>query len=751
MVTTFATSRSSGSRKTFYATISAFCVCTTFLTTPVAFANPTGGVIAFGGGSINTSGNKVTITQTGTDKGIINWSTFNIDTGQTTEFKQKNSNSISLNRIGDTNPSSIQGTLKANGKVILINPNGIAFGSNASVDVQGLIATTAGISDDDFKNSTGSYNFNIASPNSSAAVTNQSNNISIKNNGLLAFVAPSVENSGTITANTGKVSLAGGDTFTIDLNGDGLVQLAVGSSNTDTNVTNTGNIYASGGTVQISTQTASNVVDNLINMDGVVEAKTVKVSGDVIVLSGETDAANGVDGGAVTITGTDITVKSTGSVKADAARDGGTVTINGTHDVLIESGAEVSTAAVRDGGSISITAGDDLFIEDDAKVTSAGLRDGGSIALSATDDLLIGEDAQVLASGVQDGGTIDITAGDELTVKTGAKIDTAGLRDGGSITLDGSDVVIEGSVQIISTGLRDGGNIAIDGDNILIKDFATIDGSGLHANGAINVGNPEANVTIEKDVVIRGNLTVTPSNNSSPYQGNGGIDQGIDDDTTPGGGDDTTPGGGDDTTPGGGDDTTPGGGDDTTPGGGDDTTPGGGDDTTPGGGDDTTPGGGDDTTPGGGDDTTPGGGNDGNGGSGNPNPGNGGNGSPNGNGNPNPGSNGNGGNGNGGSSSNGGGSGGGNAFSGDFDFGFLEQDEDSTDEQLLTAADQALPQNPMAEPYNLTENEQELSLLPSGNEGNGEGSEPNLEPAAGGNPNGGNPVQFGNGYLGYNQ
>ena len=55
-----------------------------------------------------------------------------------------------LNRVRGQDPSVILGTLSSNGRVFLINPNGILFGRDSRVDVQGLTASTLALSDADF-------------------------------------------------------------------------------------------------------------------------------------------------------------------------------------------------------------------------------------------------------------------------------------------------------------------------------------------------------------------------------------------------------------------------------------------------------------------------------------------------------------------------------------------------------------------------------------------------------------------------
>ena len=59
-----------------------------------------------------------------------------------------------------------------------------------------------------------------------AAISN-AGNITIRQAGLAALVAPQVRNSGTITAQLGRVILGGATTHTLDMYGDGLVALNV--------------------------------------------------------------------------------------------------------------------------------------------------------------------------------------------------------------------------------------------------------------------------------------------------------------------------------------------------------------------------------------------------------------------------------------------------------------------------------------------------------------------------------------------
>src|SRR5476649_2159328 len=124
-----------------------FFVC--FLSPVAVFANPQGGTVSSGSASIVTLGNTLDINQT-SQRAVIDWRSFNIAPNETTNFNQPNANAVTLNRVNNGNPSEILGNLHANGDVILVNPNGVFFGQGSKVDVNGLVATTANISNSAF-------------------------------------------------------------------------------------------------------------------------------------------------------------------------------------------------------------------------------------------------------------------------------------------------------------------------------------------------------------------------------------------------------------------------------------------------------------------------------------------------------------------------------------------------------------------------------------------------------------------------
>ena len=92
-----------------------------------ALANPTGAKVA--NGSVQFAApNASTLNITNTPGAIINWQGFSIGRGELTSFLQQNANSAVLNRVIGANPSNILGNLLSNGRVFLINANGMVFG-----------------------------------------------------------------------------------------------------------------------------------------------------------------------------------------------------------------------------------------------------------------------------------------------------------------------------------------------------------------------------------------------------------------------------------------------------------------------------------------------------------------------------------------------------------------------------------------------------------------------------------------------
>ncbi|MDP1526514.1 MAG: filamentous hemagglutinin N-terminal domain-containing protein [Rhodocyclaceae bacterium] len=264
---------------------------------------PTGGTIVAGRGNIAQSGSAMTVTQS-SQQMIANWQSFSIGSAASVTFDQPNAAAVALNRVTGTSASIIEGALRANGQVFLLNPNGVLFGNGARVDVGGLVASSLQMANEDFL--AGRYRF-TAGPLAGAVVNAGSIHAP---GGVVALIAPEVRNTGTIIADGGTAVLAAGKTVTLDFVGDGLVQLKVDEAAVNALADNRGLIRADGGLVMMSTQAADDLMSNVVNNEGILQAQTVENrAGRILLLAGmaegetrvsgtlDASAPNGGDGG----------------------------------------------------------------------------------------------------------------------------------------------------------------------------------------------------------------------------------------------------------------------------------------------------------------------------------------------------------------------------------------------------------------------------------------------------------------------
>src|SRR5690349_11822912 len=185
----------------------------------VAYANPVGPVVVSGQAGFSSQGKLLSVTNT--PGAIVNWQQFSIGAGETTRFIQQSAASAVLNRVTGIDPSSILGTLQSNGRVFLINPNGILFGAGARVDTAGLVASTLNISNEDFLG--GRLNF-VGDPARAAAVVNQGA-ISASPGGRVFLIGSAVDNQGVITAPNGDIALASGSSVRVTDSAGGRLQV----------------------------------------------------------------------------------------------------------------------------------------------------------------------------------------------------------------------------------------------------------------------------------------------------------------------------------------------------------------------------------------------------------------------------------------------------------------------------------------------------------------------------------------------
>lgn len=241
--------------------------------------------------------------QTVSDGTIANFTQFGISSGRSldTTFTD-GSGGKALFRVGAGAPASVfNGPWGSNGKIFLINPNGIIFGSGAQLNMAGLTASTLNLTDADFNTGrlgTNEYIFSGTGANG-AAVVNQA---LLSPGGYVALIGSHVVNDtgAKIVANLGQIALAAGESVTLNLDAQGIVNVVINDTalfDTASNagVENHGTLSAPGKSVILTAKTLNSVFDHAINNDGIIEATTIGVDHGKVVLFGDSSVAGDGD------------------------------------------------------------------------------------------------------------------------------------------------------------------------------------------------------------------------------------------------------------------------------------------------------------------------------------------------------------------------------------------------------------------------------------------------------------------------
>ena len=471
-------------------------------------ANPLDGTVVMGQAQIaQAASGQMRITQA-TDRAIINWQSFGIAPGESVRFIQPSTSSAMLNRVVGNDPSSILGSMSANGRVYLVNQNGVFIGRDAQIDVAGLVLSTANISNANF--AAGRMNFD--QPGKPGASIVNEGRITAAQGGLVAMVAPGVENRGVISARFGQVMLAGARTFSLDLYGDGLVNIAIKPGEladiTDASgtplahyVNNSGQITAEGGRVWLSASTARNLVNGSVNISGGIRAtreasrggEITVLGGDKLDISGTLDATGTAEGGRIAASATSVALGSASVLNASGGSGGGTVSVGGS----LRGEAPVPGAPAT-ASRLDVAPG--ARIKADA---SGPVGNGGTVVLWSEDGTRFQGRASARAGAAGgDGGLIEVSGKRSLDFR-GLADASAAHGKAGTLLLD------PGSLTVADSGT--GGFSALGADSVVAAD--TI--NGVLSSGTSVVLSAIDGITVvsqidARSLAIRGaNLTLS--------------------------------------------------------------------------------------------------------------------------------------------------------------------------------------------------------------------------------------------------
>ncbi len=465
------------------------------------------------------------------DRAIIDYTGFDIGRHETVRFIQPGASATVMNRINSARPTTIDGTLKANGHVYLLNPNGILFSGTSMVQTGGLTAAAATMSNSDFL--AGRDRFTDVR----GAVVNQG---TITTDNAARLIGQRVVNAGVISAGgqDGVVAMVSGGDVTLTPRGDTMSihvapsNLAAPIADGRAGVENTGRVSAPKGR---SIMLAGDIYSLAVRQTGTVRARNITVEGrgsGEVQVSGRLDAsARGVGGtgGGIDVNGARVTL-SAADLDASGARAGGEVHVNdsphavgSTQSTSIDSASRLTADATRrgDGGTVSVGSGGGTEFHGLASARGGSVSgDGGFIETSGKSDLNIDGarvDAGVDAHGAKPGSwLVDPT---DFTVNGGNVATFTGALD------MGMNVTIE-----TGSGGADAGNVTIDA---AITKSAGSDATltlraenNVIVNQAITSSAGALNLDVQANTAGNGNTDVNPDSGDFNLNNDGGANLG---------------------------------------------------------------------------------------------------------------------------------------------------------------------------------------------------------------------------------
>ncbi|WP_084312743.1 two-partner secretion domain-containing protein, partial [Pseudomonas jinjuensis] len=469
-----------------------------------ALAGPTGGVVAGGTATIDQSAALQTIINQATKKAVINWQEFDIPANELVKFVQAAGNdSVTLNRVLSNKFSNIQGALEANGNIFLINPNGIVFGANAKVDVAGLLASTLDVDPASFM-SGDSLSFSQVQGKELASISNQGE-IKVGDGGFVYLVAPKVDNSGMVIANIGRVTMAAGNRFNVDLQGSGLInfnvsadQLGSATGNAKVGVDNSGEIKAQN--VLLQGNIAKDLMSSVVNNTGVIEATSLTINAAEIEQAGQIKAAAGT----VNLTASDSIRTADGSstragtLNLEVTNDGASI---GAEGVALKVDADVLNAKAKNGHVLVTDVNGGVALGEITTGNKDNVNQRRAIIKSQNGSITSANPAKTnvtaWSTNLESDGAIGNAA---QAVTTATDVLTASTQNGGIYVTDTDDQLILGKITARET-------LSVSGQPTALE--AISDGSGqvTLSNGA--TGTKDVQIISQGSMFITGPVSAT--------------------------------------------------------------------------------------------------------------------------------------------------------------------------------------------------------------------------------------------------
>ena len=453
-----------------------------------AYANPTNPTVMSGAATFAASGKNLNVTNT--PGAIINWQGFSVKADELTRFIQQNAQSAVLNRVTSQEQSAILGQLQSNGRVYLINPNGITIGAGARIDTAGFVASSLNLSDGDAL----AGKFKLQDTGSSGKVVNNGT-ITTTTGGFVYLVAPNVENNGIITSPKGEIILAAGKSVElVDSQKPELRVLLTAPENTAINV---GKMIAEAGSIGIFAGAIKQ--SGLISANSAVVGENGKIvfkaTKDVSLAAGSSTTANGPSGGSISIQSDTGTASIAGVVEANGTQGkGGAISVAAPVAVTIAPTARVS-ANGTEGGSVTLASSGGSVTVSAPVSANATVGLAGQIAVNAATTAALTA-GQLSASGGQGGGTVSIQGVGGVTLDAASSAQASGATGGTvSIASDQGAIVLQGTIDVTATDAA-GGNVQLAARYDITLDVASRILAGGRSGGEVRIESGEGTLLV---------------------------------------------------------------------------------------------------------------------------------------------------------------------------------------------------------------------------------------------------------------
>ena len=483
-------------------------------------AGPSGGAVTSGTGSILHPSSSTTLIQQLSNQLTLTWKSFNVGAGDTVQFAQPSASSVAINEILDANPSQIFGKIDANGRIVLLNSNGILFGRSAELNVGSLIASSLEMTG--FDSATGHFSFRALNGAPGAVINDGT--IRATNGGSVALLGGTVLNSGLVVADYGTVAMAAGKVATLDFYGGGLLRLQVSGdlhsnpTNASAAVQNAGRIEANGGQVLLTARATQAVFASAVNNSGIVRASHIDRIGGTIVLSGPDGAVSNSGtldasgrgassiGGTVEVLGKTVSLDGHSVIDANGGAGGGSVYVGG--------GAHGANPGLEDSAATHIGAGATI----NANALDNG--NGGQVTVWSNGSTQFLGHISARGSGQGSGGSAEVSGRQTLQFQGGVDLRAPAGRVG-TLLLDPA------TISIVH-GANGSGTSSTVTDGTLSTELSTAQVSLSSSSGDITISNADGTVAIQPATQSASALSLNSAanitwNSSWSYTNNGAL------------------------------------------------------------------------------------------------------------------------------------------------------------------------------------------------------------------------------------